>query len=121
MPLHWFMAVGQLATTFLFSQRSLDKYAAIDLQYHCEDEINFIIIVINKIKVTTAKIKNIHKIRAEMKDEHNKINRHLSRLIANLPLKRLTNDCDTRKVLLRKVEAELIFFATGAKSMQHFM
>ena len=30
MPLHWFMALGQLATTFLFSQRSLDKYAAID-------------------------------------------------------------------------------------------
>ena len=48
-----------------------------------------------------------------MKDEHNKINRHLSRLIANLPLKRLTNGCDTRKMLLRKVEAELIFFATG--------
>ena len=56
-----------------------------------------------------------------MKDEHNKINRHLSRLIANLPLKRLTNGCDTRKMLLRKVEAKLIFFATGAESMQHFV
>ena len=48
--------LGNLQQLF-FSQRPLGKYAAIDYQYHFEDEINFIIIFINKLKVTTAKMK----------------------------------------------------------------